>query len=310
MEEPFDLDFVKNAAISEDKVSEDSDKQNTLSIIENKEGKTKSTTPRFNFVNKLKYEPDMEISQFLTSVESFCQANSIHKEQHMINITISCLNQQSESGLACNILSDDDKRTWASFKAKIQSILGFSKEHYKAKFNSYKKIEQEKLGITLSNLVNCFKRGWGTGDRPLYSIESELILERFISSLPDGSLKTMLKAEKRLLTLENVLERANELESVFDTQQVNSVNQKSPISEIVQKLKEGHEELKSQFARMKNDEHQKKRASKRQVSLKTLGGLCSYYVLNNECPRQECRYRHTGPVSEEQQQLVKQLLKK
>ena len=266
------------------------------------------------FRTKLKYEPDTEISRFLSCVESYAKANNIQTDEGKISITITCLNQTDEGALAVNILSEHDQSTWDLFKAKLISVLGHSPDYYKAQFQSFQRGSM-RLGLALSTLTESFKRGWAIR-RALTTIESDMVKERFINSL-EGPLRVMLKAEATKLSLDTILSRASELENCFANDQpsvTNSISEKSPSStpDILTILSQNHKEmmqLQNQFLKafseIKNDSRKSKSSTQNISKLKPLNDLCSFYAKGSECKRENCRYRHEGPISESQKELVK-----
>ena len=265
------------------------------------------------FQQKLRYDPDCEIDRFLNCVQSYAEANSITSELQLISITTTCLNQSDEGALAVNIVNEEDKRSWNTFKAKLIQILGHSPDYYKLRFRDFKR-NGEKLGLVLGMLRKCFVRGWGIEDRPLYDLEKTIIIDRFIESC-DKPLSMMLKAERAKLNLDTVLSRACELEAVCcaaDT--INSVENSTPQStnQIIDALKKSHQdfmdlqkEFKQELQKLSSRDRPKRRQNPE--VFKKLGGLCSFYVKNIDCPRTNCKYRHSGPVSVEQQEVVKNL---
>ena len=262
------------------------------------------------FMQKLKYDPDTEINRFLSCVESYAKANSITDDSKIVSITVSCLNQSDEGALAVNIVSAADMQSWSTFKAKIIQILGHTADFYKSKFKSFQRLDM-KLGLALSTLTQYFMRGWGISDRSLYPIEQEIIMERFIESC-DKPLSVMLKAEKTKLTLETVLSRASELEMCFAAETVNSIDNPQSTNEIIDALKKSHQdfmdlqkEFRQELSKLSSRDRPKRRPNPE--VFRKLGGLCSYYVKNLDCPRSDCKYRHSGPVSQEQQDCVKNL---
>ena len=310
-ENGFDIKAFDNLNISES-VDSDADTKSLLTSEVLSKPRNKSNV----FQQKLRYDPDTEINRFLSCVESYAKANCITKEKQMISITISCLNQSDEGALAVNIVSEADKQSWNSFKAKIISILGHSPDFYKSKFKVFKR-DDMKLGLALSTLTQYFMRGWGISDRSLYPLEQEIIMERFIESC-DKPLSVMLKAEKTKLTLDTVLSRASELEMCFAVEAVNSIENPQSTNEIIDALKKSHQDfmdLQQEFReeisalKQKFTNNGQKRKPNPEV-FKKLGGLCSFYVKNIDCPRTNCRYRHSGPISLEQQEVVKNLSRK
>ena len=296
-----DMDSLNDVTFDEN-VSESGSSRNGAST-------PKSGSNAVTFRTKLKYEADTEISRFLNCVESYAKANNIQNDEGKISITITCLNQTDEGALAVNILSDYDQSTWDLFKAKLISVLGHSPDYYKAQFQSFQRGSM-RLGLALSTLTESFKRGWVIR-RALTTIESDMVKERFINSL-EGPLRVMLKAEAPKLSLDTILSRASELENCFATDQLsvtNSISDKSPSStpDILSILSQNHKEmmqLQNQFLKafsgMKSDSRKP-----RGTMLKPLNGLCSFYAKGSECKRENCRYRHEGPVSESQKDLVK-----
>ena len=154
-----------------------------------------------------------------------------------------------------------------------------------------------------------------------------MIKTQFIRSL-NNPLKLLLKAEENKLSLETILDRAIQLESCFDdevTESVNVVN--SPevpdkLTDILKSLQLQHKEMmemqkqhsnalsklhSTNFSRPNFDTrlngqiNNHRNGSNRTYSI--LNGLCSYYVRNQPCANRFCRYRHFGPITQEQRKL-------
>ena len=259
------------------------------------------------FRTKLKYTEDQDINRFLTCVESYCQANNLHSDESLISITTTCLTQSDVGDLAIS-LCDDDKKDWVTFKSKLIAILGHSSDYYKNVFNTFKRNDM-RLGLALSTLTQYFRRGWGINDRDLTLIEKEMIKDKFITSL-ESPLRVMLKAESNSLTLENILRRSSELEVCFsqDNKQssvVNSVDEPQNCSEILSSLQKSHEKM---VELLQNHKPRERQAKKHNPEIfRKLNGLCSFYVKGIDCPKTSCRYKHDGPVTDEQRLIVKDL---
>ena len=219
---------------------------------------------------------------------------------------------QSDEGALAIQLCDNDKKDWASFKSKLISILGHSTDYYKSMFRNFKRTDNMRLGLALSTLTQYFRRGWGITNRELSPIESEMIKEKFISSL-QSPLRVMLKAESNKLSLENILDRSAELEVCFSQENpesgaVNSIENPNNCNEILSSLKRSHErmvELIESFKPM-SKESPTPRKSNPEIFRK-LNGLCSFYVKGIDCPKTTCRYKHEGQVTDEQREVVKDL---
>ena len=178
------------------------------------------------YKQKLKYETDMNINRFLGQVETYAHANGISDDNKMIALAIAALNQTDEGAKSTKILRDQDFINWEAFKTKLAKVLGHAPAYYVNKFNNFTRGSM-KLGVALSELIECFRKGWQIEFRDLTSTEEEIIKRKFIHSL-NGSLMYMLKTEEKKHNLDTLLDRAIELETCFtdDSQSmlVNSIN--------------------------------------------------------------------------------------
>ena len=276
------------------------------------------------YKQKIRYNPDMEITRFLTQVESYAHANGIFDDTDIIALAKAGLNQHDEGAMAIDLVADEIFYTWSNFKAKIIKILGHSKEYYRQKFYGFKR-NDEKLGLALSKLSQSFRRGWEI-NREFSIIEKDMIKSQFINSL-DGNLKIMLKAEEHKLTLETILERATQLETCFEpSHKVSAISNtgKTPekINDILEQLAKQHQEmLKMQKDHANainklsaqnshpnpkfNSQKSNSNKSKRDPEVyKVLQGLCANFVKGQECRRKNCMYKHDGVITAEQLKAV------
>ena len=120
----------------------------------------------------------------------------------------------------------------------------------------------------------------------------------------------MLKAEANKLTLRTILSRSSELEICFasdknQSQLVNSIESPQNCNEILDALKASHSQMVEMMKSYKDDKTKRKRPNPE--VFKKLNGLCSFYVKGIDCPKSSCRYRHSGDVTEEQKEVVKNL---
>ena len=276
------------------------------------------------YKQKIRYESDMEITRFLTQVETYTYANGISNDSDMIAIAIAAINQTDEGSLAHGLISDSDYENWDAFKTKLSKILGHGKKYYRHKFETFQRGSM-RLGLALSTLTQSFRRGWGITDT-LTENEEEMIKAQFVRSL-SGSLKLLLKAEVSKLTLDTILDRAIELEACFDEDATESVNAIPKAPEVPDKLTNILESLQSQHKSMmdmqrkcteaisrldlsgkqnSNNNQSKGSSSKRSgFDYKKLQGLCIYYTQGKKCHNRFCRYKHDGPISQEQRDLFK-----
>ena len=278
------------------------------------------------YKQKVKFEEGMEINRFLKTIETYSYANGVTSDSNMIAIAVAALNNTDEGSLACGLVSDCDYSDWETFKTKISTILGHSAEHYRNKFNNFKR-GQMRLGIALSTLTQSFKRGWKI-THDLTETEENMIKTQFIRSL-NNPLKLLLKAEETKLTLETILDRAIQLESCFDdetSQTVNMVHNSPEVpdkltdvlnalqlqhkemieiqkkhSDALSKLQSGH--FSRQFFESRPHVQHRNQTMGSQRTYAILNGLCSYYVRNQPCANKNCRYRHFGNITQEQRKL-------
>ena len=276
------------------------------------------------YKQKIRYESDMEITRFLTQVETFAYANGISNDSEMIAIAVAAINQTDEGELAHGLINDSDYDNSDAFKSKLSKILGHGKKYYRHKFETFQRGSM-RLGLALSTLTQAFKRGWGITEA-LTENEEEMIKAQFVRSL-SGSLKLLLKAEVSKLTLETILDRARELEACFDEEASDQINaiQKAPevpdkLTNILESLQAQHKSmmemqrscsqaisrlsLESQNSNQNRSQNSQPRR-KTNFDYKMLNGLCIYYAQDKQCKNRFCRFKHSGPISQEQRALFK-----
>ena len=276
------------------------------------------------YKQKIKYESDMEINRFLTQIETYSYANGISDDHDMINIAVAAISQTDEGSLAHGLISGSDYEDWEAFKSKLAKILGHGKKYYRHKFETFQRGTM-RLGLALSTLTQAFRRGWGITE-DLSENEQEMIKAQFVRSL-NGSLKLLLKAEINKLTLETILDRAIELEACFDEEATENVNAVQKAPEVPDKLTNILESLQSQHKSMMDMQRSCAQAlsrlslegktqtqdnrpsgpskSRGRFDYRKLQGLCIYYAQGKECKNRFCRFRHNGPISQEQRELFK-----
>ena len=263
------------------------------------------------YKQKLRYDSNQDISRFFNAVESYAFANGITSDDSFIAISNASLNQDLDGATAVELLTQDDYENWSKYKRKLITILDHNPDYYRNKFNSFQRGDS-KLGLALSNLINYFRKGWQI-NRALTAIESEMVKIRFIESMRNP-MKMMLHAEQKRLNLENILERALELESAFSTdsnqEPVNVVTQPKPenLIDIFAMMQQQHQEivqLLSSNARS-GFSAQNRNRNRDPSKFRILGGLCSFYVNGLDCPRRSCKFRHEGPVTQEQRDVFAQ----
>ena len=263
------------------------------------------------YKQKLRYDSSQDIGRFFNAVESYAFANGITSDDTFIAISNASLNQDSDGATAVELLSQVDYESWSKYKRKLMTILDHNPDHYRAKFNSFER-GHLKLGLALSTLISYFRKGWQI-NRALTAIESEMVKIRFIESLKNP-MKMMLHAEQKRLDLENILERALELESAFSNEtnqeSINFVSQPKPdkLVDIFSMMQQQHQELVQLLSsnNKSNFSGQHRTKNRDPSKFRILGGLCSFYVNGQDCPRRFCKFRHEGPVTQEQKDLFVQ----
>ena len=265
------------------------------------------------YKQKIRYESNMDITHFLSQVETYSYANGVSKDSNMIAIAVAALNQTVEGSMAYGLLSDLDYTDWLTFKTRVSKILGHGPEFYQHKFNTFQRGSM-RLGLALSQLTQAFRKGWRiTTD--FTAREEDMIKTQFIRSL-NGSLKLLLKSEANKHSLESILDRAIELEACFEEEPstVNAVQSDSQapdkLTDVLSFLQKQHREMlelqkETKHAlsnlSLKNSSSKPKRTGK----FKVLSGLCKHYVQNNPCPNTNCRYKHHGSVTDAQRAIFK-----
>ena len=182
--------------------------------------------------------------------------------------------------MAVELLSQVDYESWSKYK-KWMIILDHNPDHYRTQFNTFQR-GSLKLGLALSTLISYFRKGWQI-NRTLTAIESEMIKIRFIESLTNP-MKMMLHAEQKRLDLENILERALELESAFSVgssvEPINIVTQPKPdkLVDIFDVMRQQHQELVQLLSsnNRSNFRDQNRNKNRDPSKFRVLGGLCSF----------------------------------
>ena len=283
---------------------------------------------------KIKYDPKQEIQRFLSQIETYASVHGITDDKTLISIAIAALDQCDEGSLAKESLREEDKISWQALKSKLVSLLGHRPDYYRNYFLNFKRGGM-RLGLALSCLSQAFKRGWQI-NRPLTVTEEQMIITAFINSL-DGSLKVLLKSEERNLTFANIAERAQELEDCLGKEQqinlltlgpsaVETINaiqpQSTQFSELIKLMTKQHEEMMKMitpdhfnrsYAQFNNQPRDSRNYSQGQNRYKSnnfrgpnplssetknaIGNLCLRYIKGKPCNKSNCRWEHSGPIS-------------
>ena len=185
--------------------------QINLSQIMAKNSQPRPSTKLCNI--KLQFCEDRGIEQFLSSVESYCDANNITIDDAKIKVALAALDV-SEHGLTLKqSLTGDEKQQWSLFKTKLTAVLGKDHEFYREKFTSFKRGILSP-GLALAKLTLFYKKSFPVTRELLNDDDKQRLFLAFVESL-DQPIQGMIKNEEYRLDLDTVANRVQQLERNF-----------------------------------------------------------------------------------------------
>ena len=179
--------------------------------------------PKFNHCNiKLKYDESRGIEQFLSLVESFCEANDITIDAVKVKLALAAL-CASEHGLVLKeSLVGEETQVWDLFKNKLIAILGRDHEFY---FNMFKNFKRGSIspGLALARISSYYRKSFPITRENLNTDDKNRIFRAFVESL-EQPVQGMIKAEEYRLNLDNVAIRVQQLERAYFLKQNQTVS--------------------------------------------------------------------------------------
>ena len=162
---------------------------------------------------KLKFVEDQGIEQFLSAVDSYCDANDIINDENRVKVALAALDSSDHGLTLKECLVGDEKTKWKLFKNKLVSVLGKDFEYYDELFNTFKRGTLSP-GLALAKLSLFYKKSFPVYREQLTEDDTRKILRRFIRCL-DQPVQGLIKAEEYRLNMGNIANRVQQLERAY-----------------------------------------------------------------------------------------------
>ena len=294
---------------------ENSDIKELLKII-GQQNQLKTHKTRFS--GKLKFEEARGIEQFLSQVESYCEANDISEDAAKVKVALAALDSSDHGIILKETVQGAEKSNWELFKAKLTSVLGKDYEFYDEKFSNFKRGILSP-GLALAQMTLFYKKSFPEYRQTLNDDDKRVILRAFIRSLSQP-IRGLIRAEEHVLTLDTVAGRVQQLERAYaidNNPLINTVENEPQNTDFADKLKKLELENQVQANHIKTQQsllnglisninissannqsfksdQTKKRGrftNRNPDKYKDLEGYCFKYIFG-ECSFPKCRYTH------------------
>jgi hypothetical protein len=255
-----------------------------------------------------KYDLDLDISAWLRNLEIYGRVSRLDDEQ-LIQTALSSMLGESEGSHIISSLEDSELRSWPEFKAKLEDVLGNTRDHWKFQFENYQR-GSDSFGVAMAKLTSYYKQGYGI--KELRQNDEELLIERFCVC-QDDKMRELLLREKANLNVSTIAKRANELyRSLPRRENLFAISTTSETSDLLQQIKD----LKEEFEKLKteNSQSQKKfkpkdNRKKSKIDLDRAQGYCIKYTNSKDCRYgSDCKYIHSNEVPKSVADYAKSLL--
>ena len=278
----------------EKKPSKNRDKQPTQNRKENREPehqpkrKFESSKAR---IKTPKYDTCLPISAWIRNMEIYGRVTSLNDEE-LITCALSALLAEEQGSHIIASLTDTELQEWDAFKAKLEDVLGFSRDHWKYLFEKYQR-GSDSFGVAMAKLTSYYRQGYNIKD--LREHDEELLIEKFCSA-QDDRLRELLLRDKASLNVSSIVKRANELERSIPKREINFAAVTRPESDPIHKQ---IKELMEEFKKFKADQDHQNRKSKpngkkkSKIDLDKAQGYCLKYTNTGQCKfGNSCKYQH------------------
>ena len=183
----------------------------TMSLFEKKQASYPSKHKHYNA--KLVFEEDKGIEQFLSLIESYCDANDITNDHAKVKVALASLDASDHGLTLKESLVGNEKTEWLLFKNKLIAVLGKDYEYYDELFGTFKRGTLSP-GLALAKLTLYYKKSFPCYRENLNTDDERKILRAFIRCL-DQPIQGLVKSEEYRLTIETIANRVQQLERAF-----------------------------------------------------------------------------------------------
>ena len=166
---------------------------------------------------KIEYNANKGIDAYFRSVDLYCKMFNIFNESDKILLSLYGLNSCDSSELVISILQPADYQNYENFKKVISCVLGHTKHFVEEQFYTIARNPNETIGCFFGRFVGLARKLFLKTEDDFPECMKNYIVTTFIYKL-SLELRQKLLAEKSALNFSNLVERAQELESIFNIQ--------------------------------------------------------------------------------------------
>ena len=170
---------------------------------------------------KLKFDETKNIENFLSQIDSVCEANGIKEDGTKVKIALAAIITSEHGVVIAETVNQVEKHDWSLFKAKLTSILGRDYEHYDDLFSRFKR-KNLSPGLALAQMCAYYKKSFPVRREILNEDDKRVILRAFIRSL-EQPIKGLIRAEEHLLNLDTVANRVQKLERAYNITNIQQI---------------------------------------------------------------------------------------
>ena len=247
-----------------------------------------------------KFDSQLPVENWIVNMKLYGKCSNI-TDADLLSVALSQILMEESGTSLIEAITEEEKKDWESFKTKLIQVLGKDKEHFKYLYTSFQR-GQETQQMAVTKLQAYFKKGYGK--LVLDAADESIICDRFIEC-QDPRLAELLRREKSLLNLQNIAQRAMELERSFYKREnifAAECSNNAKESEIAQLCSQ----LKEIVASAKEPVKEKKRKTRARIPTDKLQGHCIAFVRNGRCRfGEKCKYLHSETVPEEVEKIIK-----
>ena len=305
--------------------SRQSEVENITAVLNSVSSKSKFGNIKF----KISYDESKGVHHFLNSVERYSLANNISRDQDKVMIAMNGLSDSDYGEMFTETLSESERGNWSLFREKLINRLGKTANYYKSAYRNFKRMPSETLGVMFSRLTFIYKKAYIESE-DLSMTDKRHIICAFIQK-QSPRLSQLLMAEESVLTFDSVSTRAEELEQIFclqnDSAEImamidsknsrntrNVDNRHSEMSDLMNRheknmslMIQSFTQALSSFANSNNQRYSdrpyptrtpnnrsenRSNANRPNGDYSKLRGFCAQTVMQGNCNRNNCRFKH------------------
>ena len=306
------------------KGGDDDDKSNVTdtdnsSVKRDSNQPTYNRIPRINYKITLKFDESRGIESFLSNVESYVAAHNVKDQSEKIKIALAVLDSTEYGLYVKESLTSDEMNVWSSFRTRLISLMGKSKQYYLTQFRTFKRKADESAGMCMARLLFVYKKAFKPVSSQLNDTDKEHLKSTFILAL-DKTLATLVSAEEHLHSYETIAERADQLERSYNLQglpinsvHLNAIHEAKPpvakhdstdVSAALLTLTEQVTQLAKELRTLKSSSRKTDRRPARfptytpKLLPSDFQGYCIAYVLDGICNKERnCNFKHGDQMS-------------